>query len=124
MSSSNSKEESLSDQGKISVQFKEDNNNRNIKNETRNSQRSDDSSDSQDNYVRFNLDQLLNSNEIINNTSSNSSSEIKITSKMEKYFNSSNSSNNSKELDDLMKSSNLDLSEGNYSISDSSKKKN
>lgn len=123
-SSSNSKEESLSEQNKISVNIKEDNNNRNIKNETRNSQRSDDSSDSQDNYVRFNLDQLLNSNEIINNTSSNSSSEIKITSKMEKYFNSSNSSNNSKELDDLMKSSNLDLSEGNYSISDSSKKKN
>ena len=118
LSSSNSKEESLSDQGKISVQFKEDEPKNNSNN--RNSQNSNSSSDSQENYVRFDIEQMLNS-EVLNNTSSNSSCNINIISKMNNYLKSSNSSNsyNSKELDDLLKNSSLGLSEGKDSISNS-----
>ena len=118
LSSSNSKEESLSDQVKISVQFKEDDAKYNSNN--RNSQNSNSSSDSQENYVRFDIEQMLNS-EVLNNTSSNSSCNINIISKMNNYLKSSNSSNsyNSKELDDLLKNSSLGLSEGKDSISNS-----
>ena len=118
LSSSNSKEESLSDQGKISLQFKEDEPKNNSNN--RNSQNSNSSSDSQENYVRFDIEQMLNS-EVLNNTSSNSSCNINIISKMNNYLKSSNSSNsyNSKELDDLLKNSSLGLSEGKDSISNS-----
>ena len=118
LSSSNSKEESLSDQVKISVQFKEDEPKNNSNN--RNSQNSNSSSDSQENYVRFDIEQMLNS-EVLNNTSSNSSCNINIISKMNNYLKSSNSSNsyNSKELDDLLKNSSLGLSEGKDSISNS-----
>ena len=87
LSSSNSKEESLSDQGKISVQFKEDEPKNNSNN--RNSQNSNSSSDSQENYVRFDIEQMLNS-EVLNNTSSNSSCNINIISKMNNYLKSSN----------------------------------
>ena len=118
LSSSNSKEESLSDQGKMSLQFKEDEPKNNSNN--RNSQNSNSSSDSQENYVRFDIEQMLNS-EVLNNTSSNSSCNINIISKMNNYLKSSNSSNsyNSKELDDLLKNSSLGLSEGKDSISNS-----
>ena len=118
LSSSNSKEKSLSDQGKMSVQFKEDDAKNNSTN--RNRQNSNSSSDSQENYVRFDIEQMLNS-EVLNNTSSNSSCNINIISKMNNYLKSSNSCNsyNSKELDDLLKNSSLGLSEGKDSISNS-----
>ena len=126
LSSSNSKEESLSDQGKMSLQFKDDEPKNNSNN--RNSQNSNSSSDSQENYVRFDIEQMLNS-EVLNNNIYLISFCLfnliyyfsNIISKMNNYLKSSNSSNsyNSKELDDLLKNSSLGLSEGKDSISNS-----
>ena len=72
--------------------------------------------ESQESYVKFDFDQILSS-EFMNNTSS---SDINIINNLNKY-NLSNSSNTG-ELDDLIKNSNLGISESNYSISDGTKK--
>ena len=123
ISISNSKEESLSDQYKMSIQYKEEDEKNNSK------QKSNSSNNSQKNYDRIDTEQILNNELLLYGTSSDSSCNINIVSNMRKYLNSSsNSSNsyNSKELDDLLKNSSLGLSEDKdkNSMSNSSKNKN
>ena len=108
ISISNSKEESFSDQFKTSIQYKE----KDEKNNSR--QKSNSSNNSQKNYDKGDIEQILNSDSLLNGTSSDSSCNINIVSNMRKYLNSSNNSSNSynsKELDDSLKNSSLGLSE-------------
>ena len=123
LSLSNSKEESFSDRCKMSIQYKEED-------EKNNSiQKSDSSNNGQNDYDKVDIEQILNNELLLNGTSSDSSCNINIVSKMSKYLNSSNNlsnSYNSKELEDLLKNSSLGLSEDKdkNSVSNSSKNKN
>ena len=74
-------------------------------------------SESQESCVKFDFDQVLSS-EFMNNTSS---SDINIINNLNNY-NLSNSSN-TREIEDLIKSSNVSLSESDYSLLKGTKRK-
>ena len=96
-----------------SINYNESESQQNLIEDNKKSNKS--SSENQENFPKFNFDQIISS---MNNTSS---SDINIINNLDKY-NLSNSSG-TREIEELMKNSELCFSESNYSISNGTKKK-
>ena len=96
-----------------SINYNESESQQNLIEDNKKSNKS--SSENQENFPKFNFDQIISS---MNNTSS---SDINIINNLDKY-NLSNSSG-TREIEELMKNSELSFSESNYSISNGTKKK-